>query len=305
VTKVSVVIPTWKRASCLDLCLAAVRGQDPSPNEIIVVGRIQDEAARAVAHTARTEAGSTVHWVTVVKPGHIAPMRRGLEMATGDIVAFVDDDAEPLTGWLAALTEPFSDSKVACVGGRVVTPGVSGRVHRDAGRIRWYGRHIGNVGAREDPGLVDVDGVMEGNWAWRRAVLAGLRFDPVVDFDDASMFGLDLCLQARALGYRIVYQSAAPVVHHAAPRSPELDRRDRPRRNFCYSRNYTYIALKHFSNPRRAMFLAWWWLVGDEGTYGFVRAVESLVRHRKYDGALARAAWSGKAEGWRKWRGAK
>src|SRR5207302_646019 len=190
----------------------------------------------------------------------------------------------------------------ACVGGRVVTPGFNGRIHHDAGRVRWYGRHIGNIGASDALGPVEVDGVMEGNWAWRRAVLTKLHFDPVLDFDDAAMYGLDLCLQLRVLGYRVVYQPAARVIHHAAPRSPELDRRDRPQRVFSYCRNYTYIALKHFSMPRRAMFLTWWWLVGEDGAFGLARAMGGLVRRRNGVGAEIRAAWAGKVEGWREWR---
>jgi GT2 family glycosyltransferase len=299
---VSIVIPTWKRAAWLKRCLAAVHGQEPPSNEVIVVGRAEDEAAQAVVSRAAAQAGSVTRWITVDRSGHIAPLRRGIEMAKSDIVAFLDDDTEPLAGWLAALIEPFSDSRVACVGGRVATPGFKGRIRRDAGRIRWYGQHVGNVGAREAPGVVQVDGVMECNWAWRRAVLSRLHFDSILDFDDASMFGLDLSLQALALGYRVVYQPAARVLHHAAPRSPELDRHDRPRRAFCYSRNYTYIALKHFSTPRRAMFLAWWWLIGEDGAYGLARAMKGLVRRRNGTGAEIRAAWAGKAEGWRQWR---
>ena len=298
----TVVIPTWRRAAWLERCLHALGQQTYSPAEVIVVGRAEDMEAQAVVHSAAERRRLLVRWVAADGSGHVAPVRRGFAEAAGEVVAFLDDDTEPLAGWLVALLGPFSDSGVACVGGRVVTPGVKGRVHRDAGRVRWYGRHIGNIGAYEAPGPVEVDGVMEGNCAWRRAVLARLHFDPVLDFDDASMYGLDLCLQARALGYRVVYQPAARVVHHAVARSPELDRRDRPKRVFCYSRNYTYIALKHFSIPRRAMFLTWWWLVGEDGAFGLARAMDGFVRRQNGVGAEIRAASAGKVEGWRKWR---
>ena len=267
-----------------------------------MVGRVEDTEAQAVVHSVAERRRLLVRWVEVDGPGHVAPVRRGFAEAAGEVVSFLDDDTEPLAGWLATLLDPFSDSRVACVGGRVVTPGFNGRVHRDAGRVRWYGRHIGNIGAYDAPGPVEVHGVMECNWAWRCAVLTKLHFDPVLDFDDAFMYGLDLCLQVRALGYRVVYQPAARVVHHVAPRSPELDRRDRPQRVLCYSRNYTYIALKHFSMPRRAMFLTWWWLVGEDSAFGLARVMRCLVRRRNGVGAEIRAAWAGKVDGWRKWR---
>jgi GT2 family glycosyltransferase len=237
----------------------------------------------------------------VDKPGHIAPIRRGLEETKGEIVAFLDDDTEPERGWLQALLEPFMDPKVACVGGRVITPNFRGKVHPDAGRIRWYGKHVGNIGALEAPAPVEVDGVPEGNCAWRVQILRQLDFDPVFDFDDASMYGLDLCLQAKALGYRVIYYSAARVVHHVAPRDPTLNRQDRPRRTFTYSRNYTYLAMKHFRGWRRISFMLWWWLIGERGSYGVVLSISNLILYSHKTWPILKASFIGKWIGTKIW----
>jgi GT2 family glycosyltransferase len=207
----------------------------------------------------------------------VEPIRRGLDEARGAIVAFVDDDAEPDPGWFEALLSPFSDTRVACVGGRVVTAMSPSRVHADAGQIRWYGRHIGNVGSVDGVHPFEVHSVMECNWAWRADVLRSLDFDPVLSHDDASMYGLDLCLQAGERGFRVLYEPRARVFHHAAPRDPALDRADRVRRTVTYSRNYTYIALKHLHGVRRAAFLCWWFLVGERGSYGIAKAVADVL----------------------------
>jgi GT2 family glycosyltransferase len=42
-----------------------------------------------------------------------------LAEARGEVVAFLDDDAVPRPGWLAALLAPYTDPRVACVGGRI------------------------------------------------------------------------------------------------------------------------------------------------------------------------------------------
>jgi len=270
---------------------------------VIVVGRGEDTAALDVVRVARRTAATAVRWIAVGRPGHIPPVRRGLDAAQGRIVAFLDDDAEPEKSWLSALLEPFRDTGVACVGGRVITPGFKGRVGADAGRIRWYGQHAGNIGALDVPAPIEVDGVMEGNWAWRSDALRRLSFDSVFDSDDSSMYGLDLCLQAKALGYRIVYQPAARVVHHAAPRDASLDRQDRPRRVFAYSRNYTYLAMKHLRGVRRAVFLGWWWLIGERGSYGLAAGLSDLLtRGHAEVSALVRASLAGKWAGLRAWR---
>lgn len=296
-TTVSVVIPTWRRATWLERCLRALENQRTAPHEVLVVGRAVDTEARVVAAAMGHAAPYRTQWLEVERDGHIAPVQRGLEEATGDIVAFLDDDTEPEPSWLGALLEPFSDSHVGCVGGRVVTPAFVGKVASDAGDVRWYGQHSANIGSREGLLPVPVDAVMEGNWAWRRTLLKMLEFDPVVDFDHAPMYGLDLCLQADRRGYRTMYQPSARVIHHVAPRAPDLDRADMPRRTRAYSRNYTYISLKNMSWVRKAVFLAWWWLIGERGSYGLLlTAVDMLARRRGVLGQ-AHASFAGKWDG--------
>jgi GT2 family glycosyltransferase len=276
--------------------------QNTVPDEVLVVGRRDDADARAAADAVGQVAVYRIHWLEVERSGHIAPVRRGLEGASGDIVAFLDDDTEPEPGWLGALLEPFSDKEVGCVGGRVVTPGFVGKVTRDAGNVRWYGQHSANLGAREGLVPVPVHGVMEGNWAWRRLLLKMLEFDPVLDFDHAPMYGLDLCLQADRHGYRTIYQPSARVTHHVGPRDPDLDRADMPHRARAYSRNYTYVSLKHMSSVRKAVYLTWSMLVGERGSYGLLLIPVDLLFRRRGVLALAGASFAGKWDGIRAWR---
>jgi GT2 family glycosyltransferase len=299
-TSVSVVIPTWRRAPWLDRCLAGLASQGMTPNETIVVGRREDAEARRVVEGWRDGSGGTVRWVQVDRPGHVAPILRGIEESTGDLIAFLDDDVVPQDRWLSAIIELFDDDAVACVGGRVVTPGIRAKVHADAGRIRWHGHHVGNVAAVDAHRPLDVDGVMECNWVWRREVLERVRFDPRLDFDDASMYGLDLSLQALERGYRVVYQPAAVVVDAGAPRDPSLDRADRAARTFTYSRNYSLIASRHLRGLRRVAFWSWWVVVGERGSYGLATAAADLVTGR-VDGGVVAASFRGKAAGARLW----
>ncbi len=293
----SVVVPTWRRALWLERCLAGVEDQSSPPNEIIVVGRAEDIEARSIVGSR----SRTVRWVEVGRPGHVAPVMQGIEESKGDIVAILDDDVVPETDWLQALLEPFQDPTVGCVGGRVVTPGMRARVHADAGQIRWYGKHVGNVAMLPGPRPIDVAGVMECNWAWRRTVLEQLDFDSRLDFDDASMYGLELTLQAREQGLRVVYQPAAVVANASAPRDPSLDRGDRAARTFSYSRNYSIVASNHLRGIRLAVFWAWWMLMGERGSYGIVSGLMDMLIGRASP-AVVHAAFRGKVAGARAWR---
>ena len=93
---VSIVIPTWRRAPWLERCLEGLLSQSHTPNEIVVVGRPEDEDARSVV----VGHGLRVRWVEVNRPGHVAPVLRGMNAATGEVVAFLDDDVVPEDGWV-------------------------------------------------------------------------------------------------------------------------------------------------------------------------------------------------------------
>jgi len=299
---VSVVIPTWQRSGWLRLCLDSLCAQDLYPNEVLVVGRHEDPQARSVSKSCRTYAPFSLRWLEVNRAGHIAPVVRGLAEVGSSIVAFLDDDCEPEPSWLAQLVKPFAGAAVACVGGRVVTPGFDGRVRRDAGSIRWYGHHIGNVAALELEGTRRVCGVMECNWAWHTPILRSLEFDKALDHDDASNYGLDLCLQAQRLGYAVVYAPHARVLHHGAPREQRLAREDTMPRTLSYARNYTYIGLKHFRGVRRVAFRIWWWVIGERGAYAFVTAFADTLFQRKGVRERWKVAMRGRREGALLWR---
>ncbi len=296
----TVVIPTYRRPRpLLDCVHSLVEGKD-RPDEIIVVGREDDTPTRqAVDRAQELYAGkTTVRTGWVAEAGHLPPVQKGLELASNEIVVFVDDDVTVTPEWLDRLVSPFADPRVGVTGGRVITPAVRPRrLKGKPGRTSWYGKHWGNVGSLEGDSPVEVESVMEGNWAWRRSLLASLKFDPVLNFDDGSMYGLDLCLQARSRQYRVLYEPRALVYHHAAPRAPDLDRADRGRRSFAYSRNYTYIMLKHLPRWRRPIFLGWWFMVGERGAWGLAALLAETSAGRW---PRPRDVWSalrGKVEG--------
>jgi GT2 family glycosyltransferase len=269
--QVSVVIPTYHRPNMLLNCVASLLAGSRRPDEIVIVGRIgDDETAETIAkidQQRHADVKIRTAWVSV--PGHVPPVETGIRTALGDLVAVVDDDVTVTLEWLSSMASHFSDPAIGVVGGRVLVPSVPPpKAKGKPGCVSWYGKIWGNLGSVTGPDSIEVDSVMEGNCVWRRDLLASLEFDPVLNFDDAAMYGLDLSLQAKKRGCKVIYDPRALVYHHIAPRAPELDRQERGRRLFCYCRNYTYIILKRFSLWRRLVFLGWWFLVGERDAWG-------------------------------------
>ena len=302
--QVSVVVPTFERPDALGDCVRSLCKGSVLPVEIIVSCREGDEPTRSMVERLRASFERTVTiracWVNA--RGHLPPVQAGLRAANDEIVAFVDDDVTVSHGWLEALLEPFSDPTVGVVGGRVVVPGQSaGKRKGKPGHVTWYGKTWGNVASVDGEIAMDVDTVMECNWAWRRELLSSLEMDPELNFDDASMYGLDLCLGAKAAGFRIVYEPRALALHHVKPRTPELDRANRPARTFSYCRNYTYVMLKRLPAWRKCTFLVWWFAIGEGLAEGAGALAANLISGRRLPPAVTRSAFAGRIEGLRIW----
>jgi GT2 family glycosyltransferase len=270
----------------------------PAPERIVVVGRPDDPESRAVA-----DEFDGVDWLTVSSTGFVAPIRRAIDAVTSDFLAVIDDDAEPVSpDWLARLFETVNVGDVACAGSQVREASApQQRVTSRSGRTTWYGRIIGNVGGRLDTVPVDVDSLPEGNWIWRASVLKALTIGEVFDRGDASMYGYDLCLQAKQAGWRVHYTSEAPINHYSAPRgdSQAIHRTDVARLKYSYARNSTYIAFSRLGR-RLPLFLLWSTFVGDSGLPGVAVAVRDAFRGQLAIRVLV-ASYAGRIAGLRFW----
>src|SRR5690606_11198714 len=110
----SVVIATYNRPGHVQECLAYLARQTLTPVETVVVDASPDRnTAEVVAEFpgvlyARNELGR----------GHTATSRAiGMALTTGEVVAFVDDDAYAEPTWLAELLKRYEPG-VGAVGGR-------------------------------------------------------------------------------------------------------------------------------------------------------------------------------------------
>ena len=126
--RVTVVICTYTadRLHNLIASVAQLKEQTPVPDEIIVV--VNDN--EGLAERVRESIGG-ITLVTNDRPGVSHARDAGVAVATGDLVAFIDDDALPGPGWLANLTAPFANDAVMMTSGRIDPSWV-------IGRPRWF-----------------------------------------------------------------------------------------------------------------------------------------------------------------------
>jgi len=244
---VSVVIATYKRPDHVRTCLEHVARQTTQPKEVLVVDSSPDfGTAKVVA-----DFGGVRYLRSELGRGHTASARAlGMEHTTGDVVAFLDDDAFAEPDWLAELMARYADESVAAVGGRTLN-GHEGEDTEGVDRIGLFlpdGSLTGYFAA--DPGRdIDVDHVIGANMSVRRDVVA--RLGGIHDHYPGTCFReeTDIQLRMRRAGHRIVFTPDA-VVHHVAGTYAKGRRFD-TRYQYFASRNHV-VLLTHtlgFSDP--------------------------------------------------------
>ncbi len=136
----------------------------------------------------------------------------GIKQATGDICAFIDDDAYPRPDWLRSATPFFDSPDVAAVGGPGVTPPEDGLLAQASGAV--YSSPMGSGQAlhrfiQRKPR--EVDDFPAFNLLVRTSVLR-----EVGGFASTYYGGEDtkLCLEIIKLGKKILYRPEAVVFHH-------------------------------------------------------------------------------------------
>lgn len=102
---VSVVIPTYKRADILPHLLAAFEKQTYRNFDLVVVVKPSSDGTEALLK----QASAHMSIKTVIQTrGHIVDAYfQGVKHTTGDIVAFLDDDALPAADWLEQTVKIF------------------------------------------------------------------------------------------------------------------------------------------------------------------------------------------------------
>ncbi|GGD22645.1 glycosyltransferase family 2 protein [Sinisalibacter lacisalsi] len=207
---VSVVIVSRGRPKLLIRCLTGV-GQLCHPAFEVVV--VADPAGVAAVEAKGWQ--SRVKLVAFDAPNISAARNAGIVASSGEIVAFIDDDAVPEPTWLGHLSAPFAEPGVAATGGFVIgRNGIS--LQWGARGVDARGRKIELAHTGTDPfEPVPPEGFVtktEGtNFAVRREMIATLGgFDPAFRFffDET-----DLNMRLAARDARTVLVPRA-IVHH-------------------------------------------------------------------------------------------
>lgn len=208
---VSVVICTYNRRDYLERCLDYLSFQSNGNFEVIVVNGPSNDGTRELLelHKGRVK--------VVNNPERNLSKSRnlGIDASSGDIVAFIDDDAIPFDDWIEQILSEYNQ--------RPLTVGGLGGPAYYAGTF-WFQAEDNGISA-DCQVKVNIDSTEIGRNGWHRyntGTNATFTYDALRDadgFDEQFDYFLDeaeLCFRLQRNGYLIGYSPEILVRHEFA-----------------------------------------------------------------------------------------
>jgi GT2 family glycosyltransferase len=213
---VSVVISAYtdERWDALCEAVASVQAQTRRAHQVIV--SVDHNPALLERARATWPDGSVVLVENAGTRGLSGARNAGIEAASGDIVAFLDDDAAAEPDWLANLAPVFDDPAVASAGGSLVPVWIEEQPGSFPEEFNWV---IGCSYTGMPTTTADVRNAIGANMAFRRTELDAVGgFVSGIGRERGLPMGceeteISIRVRQRRPGTRIVYEPSAQVRH--------------------------------------------------------------------------------------------
>ena len=304
--KLTVLVPTYRRAADLRRCLIALEQQQRRPDGLVVVTRGDDgETHELLAN--RPPRSLPLEIVHTTQPGQVAALNAGLRAARGDVIAILDDDTAPWPDWLGRIEGHFACTpRLGGLGGRdmIRAEGFpAGSETSLVGRVSWYGRWIGQAHRGAGPPR-EVELLKGCNMSFRRAAIEGVWFDRRLKGSGAQWFNdAAFSLAVKRAGWQVVYDPAVRVDHFLGQRHAGDEREAlAPSDVYGVVYNETLILLEYLPPARRAAYLGFAVTIGTRRAPGLLQWARAVFAGGRSDPEFHAAAWRGRLEAWREFR---
>lgn len=239
---ISVIINTLDRATMLQRCLEGLRRvrYDGDFEVIVVNGPSTDHTVDVLS-----EAGESIRVGHVDVPNLSISRNKGLSLAGGDIVAFLDDDAVPESSWLTELSRAYEDPSVGAAGGFVYNHTGYEYQYRFATVNRLGEPDLSPLRPQPElcfPGTYTIPHMLGANSSFRRSAITEIdgfdeEFNYYLDETDVQMRIVDA-------GY-VIAQVPQAVVHHSYAPSSLRGSNKVAKNRFSILKNKLYFSLVH------------------------------------------------------------
>ena len=234
--KASVIIPVYNDPR-IEACILSLLGQDYPKEwyEVIVADNNSDVSIQQIIQRFN------VKYVRENRRGSYFARNKALELAQGEIAAFIDADCVADPHWLSELLKGFKDPEVGGIGGKILKLKPQTWVQANAEDLAEQ-----QVTPQYLP-FHDAPYIVTANAAYRMSILHKLE-----SFDTQFQSGgdVDLTWRVQAKGFKIVTTLDA-IVYHAA-RETVISYF---KQFFNYAVGHTLLYRKHCQTDRWTLFV--------------------------------------------------
>ncbi|HEY6187677.1 MAG TPA: glycosyltransferase family 2 protein [Pyrinomonadaceae bacterium] len=289
--RLSLIVCTYRRAAEVEKLLRALASQTVVPDETLVVDASTDDDTRGVVEALIGEGELPNLGYFKAPPEHRGLTRQrnyGIELAGGDLIAFLDDDTIPEPEYFAETLACFErHAEAAGVGGYITNEVEWWPANGDAGvtagalfrwgawerreALRWRLRSMLGLVSDSPPGWVPPPGhgrpvgylppdgedhavefLMGCAFTFRREVFRQERFSSY--FEGYGLYeDMDFCLRA-ALRSPLYLCTRARIAHHHAPSG----RPNQFRYGWMVVRNGWVVWRRRWPGPSIKNRMGWW-----------------------------------------------
>lgn len=209
---VSIIIPTWRESSVVKRCVESLLASDYPEGKIEIL-LISHDPVSILTH-------ARVRVLQVGKDVNYAESRnKGVEAASGEIIAFVDDDCTVPADWLSRAVRFFQERpEVSAIGGPAVPPPADSFRYRIGGYLFSSRFVVGQVAARYKK-LKNSFETTGGHLILANTLVRRRAFEDVGGFDPKQVPCEEgyFCFRLRSRGYKLWYVPDIFVWHKAKP----------------------------------------------------------------------------------------
>lgn len=272
---VSVIIPTFNRDLPFRQTLTCLFKQDYPKFEIIIIDQSDKKFLQKENFLKKHK--NKLKYLFSKTPNASAARNKGIKIAKGKIVLFLDDDVTFNKNLIKNHVKNYGDSQIGAVAGRVVSQSQPSEEDRkNVGQITWYGKFTDGFSSKIRQ---EVMTVITCNASWRKSVLDKIGlFDE--NFTGPIREDSDLSLRTIKRGFKIIFDPDSAVNHVRAVSGGFRQTEGRAKWYQGFFKSETYFFLKHKSFILPIVYLTrWQWFVRSRslivpflGIYGGFKA---------------------------------
>lgn len=202
--KVSIIIPCKRIDNYTEQCVQYCKNLDYPDFEVIV---LPDECC-----------DKKLENIKIIPTGNVPPGRKrnvGVKKSSGELLAFIDNDAYPRRDWLRNAVKYFNDHKIAAIGGPGITPEEDSDMQKASGYV-LSSFMVGTLSSRFKVGKAkacESDDIHSCNFIARRDVIESVKWNEKYWPGEDTL----MCLEIKKLGFKMLKAPDVVVYHHRKP----------------------------------------------------------------------------------------